>query len=58
MCPFSAKQTPATTEGYEGFYHVSDISGNESGALVQMIIRDHDREKFEIKKEFINRKCW
>lgn len=46
-------QTPATTEGYEGFYHVSDISGNESDALMQMIIRDHDREKFEIKKEFI-----
>ncbi len=46
-------QTPATTEGYEGFYHVSDISGNESGALVQMIIRDHDREKFEARKEFI-----
>lgn len=46
-------QTPATTEGYEGFYHVSDISGNESGALVQMIIRDHDREKFEGRKEFI-----
>lgn len=46
-------QTPATTEGYEGFYHVSDIEGNESSALVQMIIRDHDREKFEKRKEFV-----
>lgn len=48
-------ETPATTEGYEGFYHVCDISGNESLAEVNIIIRDHDREKFERRKEFIEK---
>ena len=46
-------ETPAHTEGYEGFYHVAEISGNESCTKVQMIIRDHDREKFEARKAFI-----
>lgn len=46
-------ETPAHTEGYEGFYHVCDISGNESKAVVNIIIRDHDREKFENRKKFI-----
>ena len=46
-----ANETPATTEGYEGFYHVADISGNETEATVFMIIRDHSREKFEERKQ-------
>lgn len=46
-------ETPAHTEGYEGFYHVSDICGNESGATVKMIIRDHDRKLFEERKAFV-----
>lgn len=46
-------ETPAHTESYEGFYHVSDISGNESEATLAMLIRDHDRESFEKRKEFI-----
>jgi len=46
-------ETPAHTEGYEGFYHVTDIAGNESCATVRMIIRDHDRERFEARKAFI-----
>ncbi len=45
-----AAETPATTEGYEGFYHVADIEGCESKAVVRMIIRDHDKEKFEARK--------
>ncbi len=48
-----AAETPAHTEGYEGFYHVSDICGNESSATVKMIIRDHDMEKFLARKAFI-----
>ena len=46
-------ETPAHTEGYEGFYHVAEIGGNESCTKVQMIIRDHDREKFESRKAFV-----
>ncbi len=48
-----AEQTPATTEGYEGFFHVCDIEGNESSASINLIIRDHDKEKFENKKQFL-----
>ena len=52
-----AAETPAHTEGYEGFYHVSDICANETEAVVSMIIRDHDREKFEKRKAFVKRLC-
>ena len=52
-----AAETPAHTEGYEGFYHVSDICANETEATVAMIIRDHDREKFEKRKDFVKRLC-
>ena len=48
-----AAETPAHTEGYEGFYHVSDISGCESSATISMIVRDHDRKSFEARKEFL-----
>jgi len=46
-------ETPAHTEGYEGFFHVCDFLGNETKTEVTLIIRDHDREKFEAKKEFL-----
>ncbi len=52
-----AAETPAHTEGYEGFYHINDLSGNESCAAVRMIIRDHDRAKFEARKAFVTRLC-
>ena len=42
--------TPANTEGYEGFFHLCDMSGEESHAEMNYIIRDHDKEKFEEKK--------
>ncbi len=50
-----AAETPAHTEGREGFYHVADVSGNETEARVHMIVRDHDREKFEQRKAFLTR---
>ena len=44
------EEIPELTEGYEGFFHLTDISGEcESGSL-SYIIRDHDRQKFEEKK--------
>ncbi len=46
-------QTPAHTENYEGFFHVCDIEGNETLTTIFIIIRDHDKEKFEDKKQFI-----
>ena len=48
-------QTPAHTEGYEGFYHVCAMEGDESLARVQLIVRDHDRTKFETRKDFLRR---
>ncbi len=48
-----AAETPAHTEGYEGFYHISDIVANENSATVNMIIRDHDMEKFINRKRFV-----
>lgn len=48
-------EIPAHTEGYEGFYHINDFSGCESLATLSMIIRDHDRQKFEDKKTFLQK---
>lgn len=45
------QETPECTEGYEGFYHLTDIAGQEQQAEMHYIIRDHDREKFEARKE-------
>lgn len=48
-------ETPAHTEGYEGFYHLCAMSGDESQARLEWIIRDHDPEKFEARKAFVRR---
>lgn len=44
---------PSNTEGYEGFYHLVGMSGTVEEAELNYIIRDHDREQFEIKKSCI-----
>ena len=46
-------ERPEYTEGYEGFYHLIRMEGSVENAMLQFIIRDHDREKFEQKKAFI-----
>ncbi len=43
-------ETPETTEGYEGFFHLTGISGTCEQAQLAFIIRDHDREFFESRK--------
>ena len=48
-----AAEAPAHTEGYEGFYHVNFVKGDETEAYVNLIVRDHDRERFEARKEFL-----
>ncbi len=45
-----AAETPSHTEGYEGFYHVGHISGNESRATLEFIIRDHNEKHFQQRK--------
>ena len=45
-----ALESPYYTEGYEGFYHLTDISGEVESAQLSYIIRDHDRDKFEARK--------
>ena len=48
-----ADETPATTEGYEGFYHLTSVKGEVEESQLSYIIRDHDREKFEARKAFM-----
>lgn len=56
-------ENPASTEGYEGFFHPDSIKGSVEKVTVDYIIRDHSREKFEQKKalflkcaDFLNEK--
>jgi tripeptide aminopeptidase len=48
-----AFDNPAFTEKYEGFYHLNDLSGSVEEASMLYIIRDHDMEKFESKKNLM-----
>ena len=48
-------ETPETTEGYEGFYHLTSISGSCSEANLSFIIRDHSTEKFQERKQTVSR---
>ena len=45
-----ALETPYFTDGYEGFFHLTDMEGSVEHAKLSYIIRDHDREKFEARK--------
>ncbi len=51
-----ANETPATTKGFEGFFHLTDFEGDVSEAKLQYIIRDHDDQKFEDRKKLITEK--
>lgn len=44
-------ETPGTTEGYEGFYHLIGMEGEVENTVLSYIVRDHDREKFEARKQ-------
>lgn len=48
-----AEECPECTEGYEGFYHVNSLSGDVEAAEMVMLIRDHDRNRFEQRKAFL-----
>lgn len=46
-----AGETPRDTDGYEGFYHLTDMKGDVGEAVLRYIIRDHDTDSFEQRKE-------
>ena len=52
---FSASETPATTSGYEGFFHCTSFEGTTEKAVLRFIIRDHDAKKFEDRKRFVEK---
>lgn len=47
------EEVPEKTTGYEGFFHVNDIEGSIEETQVQLIIRDHDLDKYQQRKAFI-----
>lgn len=53
MSMLPSNETPATTEGYEGFYHLLSINGGIEETNLSYIIRDFDAEKFERRKVFL-----
>ena len=50
-----AEEVPENTSGREGFYHLHLMEGTVEEARAQLIIRDHDREKFEDRKSEMRR---
>ncbi|MCZ8144222.1 peptidase T [Flavobacterium sp.] len=46
-------EIPQETEGYEGFFHVTALTGSLEETHLELIIRDHDRAKFEARKELV-----
>ncbi len=48
-----AKERPENTEGYEGFFHLTKLSGNIRKAEMEYLIRDHNQEKFRQRKELL-----
>ncbi len=52
-CMMPADETPETTEGYQGFYHLLGIQSSVEHAKLSYIIRDHDRDRFDDRKRFM-----
>ncbi|MFQ3368823.1 MAG: tripeptide aminopeptidase [Flavobacteriaceae bacterium] len=48
-------ETPEKTQGYEGFYHLTSISGLVEETELQYIVRDHDLNKFKDRKGFLTK---
>ena len=46
-----AHERPENTEGYEGFYHLTSMQGDVEKAQLRYIIRDHDADRFEVRKQ-------
>ena len=52
---FPPAETPATTEGYEGYYHCLSFQGTTESAVLKFIIRDHDTPRFQERKKFMEK---
>lgn len=48
-----ANQTPVTTEGYEGFFHLNSINGDVENTKLNYLIRNHNKDKFNVQKELM-----
>lgn len=48
-------ETPEKTRGYEGFFHIHHLSGSIEESVVELIIRDHNKNKFEKRKTLIEK---
>lgn len=48
-----AKEVPEHTEKREGFYHLTDMEGNVEKAVMSYIVRDHDKEKFKERLDYL-----
>ncbi len=46
-------EVPELTEGYEGFFHLTQMKGGVEEATLEYIVRDHNREQFEARKELM-----
>lgn len=55
MSMLPALERPEHTEGYEGFYHLTDMEGSIESATLRFIIRDHDAEKLAYRCEYARR---
>ncbi|MGQ2984155.1 peptidase T [Flavobacterium sp.] len=49
------EEVPEKTSGYEGFFHVTGITGSIEETTVQLIIRDHDKKQFEKRKKLVKK---
>lgn len=52
---FPSNETPQTTSDYEGFYHLTEMSGSVTEAKLTYIIRDFYKDKFEERKAFVEK---
>jgi len=50
-----ANEVPERTKGYEGFFHVTGITGSIEESVVQLIIRDHDSKRFKKRKKLVKK---
>lgn len=53
ICSLPADEAPENTDGWDGFFHPISLSGDVSHAVVQLLIRDHDDERFQLRKQYL-----
>ncbi|MEZ7497673.1 peptidase T [Flavobacterium sp. Arc3] len=55
MNALPADETPQETKGYEGFFHVTHLTGSIEETVLELIIRDHNKIKFEKRKDKVEK---